>query len=87
MLGTHDADVQVLVAEKPLAAGSLPTTTATFVTWLPAHASGPDAGVTGRTIWTTRMSRLLNVVDVAVALPALIAAMAVWGVVTGTGHA
>ena len=32
------------------------------------------------------LARVLNVMDVAVALPALIGAVAVWGVVTGTGH-
>ena len=35
---------------------------------------------------THKVARLLNVVDVAVALPALIMAMTVWGVLSSTGH-
>jgi hypothetical protein len=81
MLQVHEVEVAVLVAEEP-AGASAP---GTLGHWGLATSAG-TAGVSGRTTRTSRMSRLLNVVDVAVALPALISAMAVWGVVTGTGR-
>ena len=72
MLRTHRED-----AGAPAARSSAPA----FVTGV-GDASRPS----GRAAWTNRIGRLLNVVDVAVALPALISATALWGAVTAAGH-
>ena len=72
MLRTHREN-----AEAPVAGGSAPAS------WIGVPAVSRPSG---RAAWTSRIGRLLNVVDVAVALPALISATALWGAVTASGH-
>jgi hypothetical protein len=69
MLQTHEIEIAVLVVQEPRVAG----------TGLVQAASAPSASG-----WRRRTGRLLDVVDVAVALPALISATAVWGVLSAT---